>query len=154
MTMRDEIVSEARSWIGTPWHHMGDENALAIKGVGVDCAILLVDVCKACGLVPQDLNPRPYSMSHNIHRGEEVFLGWLSKYGEEIEKPTAGDLVVWKYGRVFSHGAFVIDDDENIIHAYRDAGIVTLGSLLETQIKYEKNGQLRPCKFFKLRGID
>ena len=37
--MREKIVAEARSWIGTPYHNCAD-----IKGVGVDCGMLLVRV--------------------------------------------------------------------------------------------------------------
>lgn len=66
----NKIVSEARSWLGTPWHHMGDEHAVAIKGVCVDCAMLLVEVFKAAGLVPLGFDPRPYSMQWHLHRDE------------------------------------------------------------------------------------
>lgn len=32
MTIRDKIIAEARSWIGTPYHHQA-----SVKGVGCDC---------------------------------------------------------------------------------------------------------------------
>lgn len=154
MTKQEQVLSEARSWLGTPWHHMGDENAVAIKGVCVDCAVLLVEVFKAAGLVPQSLNPCPYSMDWNIHRNEEKFLGWLEQYGDEVVTPQAGDVAVWQYGRVFSHGAIVIDDAGTMVHAYRTAKMVTLGNLFEHELRYQKNGQLRPVKFFRVRGIE
>jgi cell wall-associated NlpC family hydrolase len=39
--LSEQILTEARSWIGTPWHHNQ-----ACKGVGVDCARLYQSVLK------------------------------------------------------------------------------------------------------------
>lgn len=39
------IIEEARSWIGTPFHHQG-----RLKGVGVDCLGLVLGVMKELGL--------------------------------------------------------------------------------------------------------
>ena len=42
---RAAVVAEARSWIGTPYHHAAD-----VKGHGVDCAMLLIRVYCDCRL--------------------------------------------------------------------------------------------------------
>lgn len=42
MTIRDIIIVEARSWIGTPYHHQA-----ALKGVGCDCLGLVRGVWRA-----------------------------------------------------------------------------------------------------------
>ncbi|MCW5939918.1 MAG: C40 family peptidase [Fimbriimonadaceae bacterium] len=47
-------VAEARTWIGTPWHHCGRS-----KGVGVDCAGLVIASLSAGGLDAPD--PGRYS---------------------------------------------------------------------------------------------
>ena len=47
--LRAAVCSEARRWIGTPWHHR--QRAL---GAGVDCAHLLIAVYAACGLLIAD----------------------------------------------------------------------------------------------------
>ena len=44
--MRDAVVAEAKTWLGTPWRHMQ-----RIKGVGVDCANLPAAVYEACGVI-------------------------------------------------------------------------------------------------------
>ena len=44
--IRQSIVAEALSWEGTPYHHHG-----RIKGVGVDCAMILAEVYHAVGLL-------------------------------------------------------------------------------------------------------
>jgi cell wall-associated NlpC family hydrolase len=46
---RAEIIAEARSYIGTPWQHQG-----RLKGVGVDCAGVVVGVGKTCGVISGD----------------------------------------------------------------------------------------------------
>ncbi|MDO6044547.1 hypothetical protein Q4P48_08410 [Neisseria gonorrhoeae] len=48
--LRARIVEEARSWLGTPYHHHA-----MVKGAGVDCAMLLVAVYGAVGLLPRAL---------------------------------------------------------------------------------------------------
>lgn len=143
----NKIVSEARSWLGTPWHHMGDEHAVAIKGVCVDCAMLLVEVFKAAGLVPLGFDPRPYSMQWHLHRDEEAFLGWLKDLADEVDAPEIGDVVVWKFGRAYSHGGIVVGANGEIIHAYRDGKVVTLGHVSEGLLAAQ------PSKFFRVRGL-
>lgn len=143
MTRREAVVREALSWCGTKYHHLAD-----IKGVGVDCAMLLVAVCRSVGLVPADLDPRPYAPDWHLHRGEELFLEWLRQFGDPTDHPIAGDIVVWKYGRTYSHGAIVVSDAGDIVHAYKAAGYVVRGRLQETDLAQ------RPSLAWRLRGIE
>ena len=46
---RQEVVREAREWLGTPFHHQARE-----KGVGTDCGGLVGGVAVALGIVPPD----------------------------------------------------------------------------------------------------
>jgi len=39
------------------------------------------------------------------------------QYAHEVELPEKGDIILWKFGRCFSHGAIVVDYPM-IIHAY------------------------------------
>lgn len=143
MTLRAQVVSEARTWLKTPYHHQA-----AVKGVGVDCAMLLVSVFKAVGLAPTTLDPRPYPNDWHMHRSEEKFLGWLGQYGTSVESPQPGDVAVWRFGRTFSHGAIVVDADGTIVHAYMDAGCVVLGNLSESALAE------RPVRYWRVNGID
>lgn len=45
MTTRADLVAEARTWVGTRYHHQG-----RLKGVGVDCIGLIGGVALACAL--------------------------------------------------------------------------------------------------------
>ena len=143
MSRREQIVREAESWLGTPYHHLGD-----VKGAGVDCAMLLVAVFRAVGLVPADLDPRPYAPDWHLHRGEEKFLGWLDQYGEPVDQPQPGDVAVWRFGRAYSHGAIVTGSDGAIVHAYQDAGAVVRGRLRETALA------ARAPRFYRVAGVE
>lgn len=120
---REAVVAEAHTWLRTPYHHQGD-----IKGVGVDCAMLLVRIYGGVGVVPNDLDPRPYPADWHLHRTDEVYLSWLEVYGTPVQTPGLGDVAVYQFGRCYSHGSIVVADN-TVIHSYLKQG-VTLASML------------------------
>lgn len=116
--LRAAIVAETNSWIGTPYV----SNAL-IKGRrgGTDCAMLFIGVYQNVGLVPKDFDPRPYPPDWHVHRNEEKYLGYVQMFANEVapppeRMPLPGDVVVFKIGRVFAHGAIIVDWP-NVVHA-------------------------------------
>ncbi len=119
---RAEVCRVARTFARTPYHHFG-----MIKGVGVDCATLLAMVYREAGIVDVE-DPAAYSPQFFLHRSEEKYLAEIVKYAREITEAEAkpGDVVVWKIGRTFAHGAIILDPGwPAIIHALSDAGFVT-----------------------------
>lgn len=116
---RDLVVAEARSWIDTPYHNCAD-----VKGAGVDCGMIIVRVFVDTGLVAP-FDPRPYAQDWHLHRDDERYLGWVRTWCEPVEEPRPGDLVVFRYGRAYSHGGIVVSTDPvAIVHAYLDEGRV------------------------------
>jgi cell wall-associated NlpC family hydrolase len=116
---RAAVVAEARSWIGTPYHHAGD-----VKGHGVDCAMLLVRVYCDLGLV-EPFDPRPYTRDWFLHRNEERYLGFLLARSKEVRSPGLGDIILFRIGRCFAHGGIVSRVEPlNIIHAFANSGRV------------------------------
>ncbi len=116
---RAAIVAAARSWIGTPYHNCAD-----IKGVGVDCGMLLVRVFVDAGLCPP-FDPRPYQIDWHLHRGDERYLGFIFDHGSEVAEPQAGDVMVLRYGRAYSHGGIVTAArPAAIVHAFHPARMV------------------------------
>lgn len=111
------ILAEARSWLGTPYHHQG-----FVKGAGVDCAFFLSKVYHAAGLIP-DIDPRPYPPDWFFHQDAERYMGWVQRYAHPVSAPKPGDVALYKFGRCASHGAIVIEWP-TIIHAVLNEGCV------------------------------
>ncbi len=86
----------------------------------------------------------PYSHQWHLHRSEERYLDWVERFGREVarDEAQAGDFLVWRFGRTYSHGGILIDD-RRIVHAYGQAGKVILDdSLTQAELKN------RPVKAF------
>jgi hypothetical protein len=116
---RRVIVREARSWVRTPYHPQAD-----IKGIGVDCGMLLVRVFVDAGLC-EPFDPRPYADDWYLHRSEERYLGFDFDRTKEVATPLPGDVMVFRYGRCYAHGGVVTDADPlTIVHAFQPALMV------------------------------
>ena len=116
---RAAVVAAARSWIGTPYHHAAD-----VKGVGVDCGMILVRVFCDLGLV-EPFDPRPYTRDWMLHRDDERYLAFLLARAHEVERPDAGDVILFRFGRCFAHGGIVATSKPlTIVHAFAPARVV------------------------------
>ena len=116
---RRHIVAEARSWVRTPYHPQGD-----IKGVGVDCGMLLVRVFVDTGLC-DPFDPRPYADDWMMHKSDERYLGFVFDRTNEVANPLPGDAMLFRYGRCYSHGGVVTGVGPlTIVHAFQAAGMV------------------------------
>ncbi|ACK51967.1 conserved hypothetical protein, putative phage associated protein [Methylocella silvestris BL2] len=116
---RAAAVAEARKWIGTPYHSCAD-----VRGAGVDCGMLIVRVFVDTGLIPA-FDPRPYTEDWHLHRSEERYLGFVTDRCTEVKRPRSGDIVVFRYGRCYSHGGIVTSSDPlSMVHAFQPAGLV------------------------------
>lgn len=116
---REDVVREALSWVGTPFADCCDK-----KGVGVDCGMLLVRVFCGLNLAPP-FDPRPYSPEFHLHHSEPLYMDWLRKYSHRVEVPQPGDVALYQFGKIPSHGAIVVDAN-SIVHAYKPARRVCL----------------------------
>jgi cell wall-associated NlpC family hydrolase len=142
---RAAVVAEAMTWHRTPYHHHG-----RVKGVGVDCAMLLAEVFEACGLVSR-VEPGAYPVQWHLHRSEERFVGWLAQYAQPLpegQAPQPGDVALFQFGRCFSHGALLVEPDL-ALHAYsgRHTREVILTRLDEEPL------QGRPVQFWTFWSI-
>ena len=118
--IRAAVVAETLSWLGTPYHHLA-----AVKRAGVDCAMLLVAVYQAVGLVPLSFDPRPYAPQWFLHRSRELYLEHLALWAGPVTDPGPGDVAVYRFGRTAAHGAIIIDEQQ-LVHAYQPVGRVEL----------------------------
>jgi NlpC/P60 family putative phage cell wall peptidase len=118
------VIAEARSWLGTPYHHRA-----CLKGVGVDCAQLPIGVWSAVGLI-DGFDTGDYPSDWHLHRQEERYAGVVQRFAAEIAADAAqpGELILFKFGRAFSHGAILVAPGV-VVHAARKDGCVCLGDL-------------------------
>jgi NlpC/P60 family putative phage cell wall peptidase len=117
---RSSVVAEAREWRGTPFHH-----GVGVKGVGVDCAQLLIAVYVGLGIV-EGFDPGYYAPDWFLHDYSDRFVDWLRARCVERSQTvplSPGDILLYRYGRVASHGAIYIGGDR-VIHAFRTRGVV------------------------------
>jgi NlpC/P60 family putative phage cell wall peptidase len=104
---RAAIVAEARSWIGTPYHHQA-----SVKHVGCDCLGLVRGVWRA--LLGPEPEPVPgYSRDWGEVGAQETMLGAARRHLIEIDAAEArpGDVLVFRMrrGRVAKHAGIVAD---------------------------------------------
>jgi len=144
---RQRVVAVAKTYLGTPYH-----SHARVKGAGVDCLTLLSCVWEESGLIPRVKLPH-YSEDYFKHKGGELYLKGLLDYTVEIETPPEpGDIVLWKFGRCFSHGAIVIDWP-HIIHAQINRHVTIESAEAAQGLKFigenvPGKGGLRPRKTF------
>ena len=118
-SVRQAIVAEARTWLGTPHEH-----ACRVKGAGVDCAMFLAEVFHAVGLVDQ-VEVEAYPHDWHLHQDEEIYLKVVERYAHQVDRaaPLPGDILLYKFDLAISHGAIVVEWPM-IIHSYLKAGVI------------------------------
>jgi len=114
---RQAVLAEAERWLKTPYHHMA-----RVRGTGVDCLTLLVEVYQRAGIVGPIEVPF-YRPDFMCHRDDETYLEGLLAHGREVAIPEPADVVLYKWGRVFAHAGIVVGWPQ-IIHADPKNGVI------------------------------
>jgi hypothetical protein len=129
--LRQRLVEEAKSWIGTPFvHHQ------CVKGAGVDCCTILTAVYDSALGIHIEL-PH-YDVQWNLHTDSQPYLTeilrhcrevspwpgedyvpepystWKSARGFKVERwdqkpPLPADLALWWFGRAWAHVTIVLE---------------------------------------------
>lgn len=133
---RQDIINEARSWIGTPFHHQG-----RLKGHGCDCLGLVIQVLNA---VTKQNYPDNTTYGHMEDVG--FLLTEMRKYLIQIppNQGKIGDIIVFEWDR-HPHLGFL--SDNGIIHAYSQAGRKVQEHTITQDLKD------RICGVFKIPDI-
>lgn len=110
MPNREEIIAEARGWIGVPWLHQGRTR------IGIDCAGIVVVVHQAFGLPVYDefgyqRRPQGAGFLRPFRRGMDQ---------KPINSVMPADVFVFRDGGNSCHAAFVgyRGDQLTIIHSH------------------------------------
>lgn len=118
---RGDIVSEARSWLGTPYVHQA-----SVKGAGCDCLGLIRGVWRSVyGFEPE--RPPAYSMDWDEVAKGEVLLSAARRSMRQrpVDEAAAGDVILFRMRRdaVAKHLG-IHSGDGRFIHAYARHGVV------------------------------
>lgn len=137
---REAVVAEALSWQRTPYH-----TGARIKGVGCDCATFLIGVYSAVGMI-EPFDPGYYPPDWHLHCTRERYLETVARWARRVEAGGPGDVVVWKFGRLFAHGGIIIEWPR-IMHAQIGVGATLAegnAAIFQNMIK----GEPRPVQFW------
>ncbi len=135
MITRQQIIEEARSWVGTPFHHQA-----SVKGRGCDCGGMIKGVGAVFGCnfkrVPVDYARIPSN-------------GMLEALLEDVLVPTPvphpGDVLLFKYLREPQHLGIFTEKD-SVIHSYQPSGRVI-------EHRLDKKWRSRIVRVFKYPGV-
>lgn len=145
---RADVVRLARSYVGTPFQHMGRQ-----PGVGLDCAGLVICVARELGLVTPDFDVPAYTPSP-----DGSLLAWCDRYMVRLEDHSGqpGDVLAVAVDSDPQHLCVLGDyrlGGLSIIHAlsrrgHRDA----VGRVVETRLMYSRT--LRHVATYALPGVE
>ena len=148
MTDGEKIAAAARTWLGTP--HV---NQARVKGIGVDCGMLLIGALEDAGLIDKGaIKIAPYSNEWHLHHSEEWFLSYVKKYCIPVTETdmAIGDFLMYQFGRCVSHGGIYVGDDQ-IIHAVVDQGVIL--SDLNDVMFLDAHGRSRLRGIYRFKGV-
>lgn len=117
LQQRQAVVSEALSWRGTPYHHLG-----RVKGIGVDCVMLLLETYERTGLIPHR-ETSWYTPKWSDRRNAAILMRILGEYARQVREALPGDGALFRIGGRESHLAIVIDWPE-IVHSLNGLGVI------------------------------
>ncbi|MEW6451153.1 MAG: NlpC/P60 family protein [Pseudomonadota bacterium] len=122
---RTAIVSEARSWIGTPYRHQA-----SLKHVGCDCLGLVRGVWRALLGDEPEIAP-PYSRDWAEASGEEALANAARKHLIEID-PAAfqpGDVLLFRYAQCYpAKHAAIVTSTAMMVHAHDGAAVAEVAT--------------------------
>lgn len=119
---REQVVAEARTWLGTPFQHQG-----RIKGRGVDCIGFPWGVAKELNLLQNiDLDSpgvKPY-LGYGKAPVPSKFLGALNEHLVQIEfsEVLMADLILFR-GKLYPNHLAIVTD-YGVIHSSAERGKV------------------------------
>ncbi|WP_187429198.1 hypothetical protein ROLI_028570 [Roseobacter fucihabitans] len=122
--LQEKVVTEARSWIGTPYVHQS-----AVKGAGTDCLGLLRGIWRSLhGSEPEAIPA--YSMDWSEPQGEERLWDAALRHlnQKDVADEAEGDVLLFRMrsNAVAKHLGIAgrVGDAASFIHAYSNHGVI------------------------------
>lgn len=125
MATGQDIVNEARTWLGTPFHHQG-----RAKGAGVDCVGLPGMSAQSVGFKVEDrtgYSRLPDGETLEAELDRQMLCVWQRGMGDPLAVLQPGDVPLFRMPRLPRHvGIYcgVVDGEHRFIHATSDVGKV------------------------------
>lgn len=120
MSVREAVLTEARSWIGTPYRHQA-----SMKGAGTDCLGLVRGIWRAL-YGPEPETPPAYTPDWAERHGEEAMLRAARRYLLALEPGEAlpGDVLLFRIrsGSPVKHCA-ILSGPDRMIHAWQGRSV-------------------------------
>lgn len=141
---RAAVIAEAITWLRTPFI-----DCARVKGAGCDCAQFIAGAFENSGIAKTNVL-RFYSPQWNLHSPEELYIdGLLANGCREITEAEVkpADIVVYKQGRTYSHGALIVEWPRRVIHAVK-----FMGGVVYSDTTQDRFLTLRPRRFFSFWG--
>ena len=107
MITREQVVLEARTWLGTPFHHQG-----RLKNVGVDCIGIII--CVANDLKLSDFKTTSYTRQPNGDMLRALLAQELIEI--PIEEIQPADIALFRFENEPQHVGFITDI--GLLHSY------------------------------------
>ena len=146
MADRQDVISVARAWLGTPYLHQA-----SCKGAGTDCLGLVRGVWREIyGDEPEKIPA--YTPDWNEASQDEVLLAAARRHliKKSFSKCVPGDVLLFRmrHGMVAKHLGIVSDTDTHMrfIHAYSGHGVV------ENTLSAPWRKRVVGCLSFPIRG--
>lgn len=137
MMTRQDIIDEARLWLGTPYRHQA-----SMRGVGCDCLGLLRGVYRGVnGLQADPEETPPYRRDWYERTDRDMLMEVGRKYFDEVgnrfSDALPGDILVFRMRHWASakHCAIMTGDD-TMVHAYERHSVieVNMGDWWKTKV--------------------
>lgn len=120
MISGEDIVAEARAWIGTPWKH-----AQALKGVGCDCIGLVGGVAANVGITDDWMTDasrvfKGYGRLPEVAKIEAGCAKWMNPVA--FDRLQLGDILVMRFEKEPQHFGILSQlHPRYMVHAYAQA---------------------------------
>jgi NlpC/P60 family putative phage cell wall peptidase len=120
LALRDAIVAEAVSWVGTPYRHQA-----SLKGIGCDCLGLVRGVWRAVYGDEPEAAPA-YTPDWAEARGRETLAEAAARHmtAVRLDEAEAGDLLLfrWRENLPAKHAGILVEAGR-FVHAHQGAAV-------------------------------
>lgn len=137
MVAPQAVIDEARAWLGTPYQHQA-----RLKGVGVDCAGLLIGVARELGIA--DVHVAGYGPVP--HAG--MLRATVEQHCIRIDAPEPACVLLmgWLPGPEGEQHLAILTDADTIVHAYAHAQACV-------EHRYSSAWRARTRGYYRMPGV-